>query len=259
MPSRSRHAAHAHHHAPTAASDACPVVILCGGMGTRLREKTVAIPKPLLGVGAYPLVWHVMKTYEKQGFRRFVLCLGYKGKLIEEYFTKLLKKREYKDWNVTLAHTGLKTPTGGRLHAVGKHLDSDRFMLTYADGLANVDCQALLRFHKKHGKTGTLTATRPRSPFGELKLQPKGVVERFAEKPVMNAWINGGFFVFERGFLDRVKSDDVLEQAPLVGLAGDRELVAFKHEGFWKCVDTYKDLTEVNETWKRGDAPWKNW
>jgi glucose-1-phosphate cytidylyltransferase len=228
-------------------------------MGTRLREKTVAVPKPLLDIGHYPIVWHVMKTYEAHGFRRFVLCLGYKGDQIAEYFQGLLARPAYSKWDVTCVKTGLKTPTGGRLKAVAHVLDAPRFMLTYADGLSDLDLNGLLAFHQAHGREGTVTATSPRSPFGEMRLLDHDVVDRFDEKPVMNTWINGGFFVFERAFADRVLADDVLEQRPLVELAARRQLVAHKHRGFWKCMDTYKDLTEINAMWKAGEAPWKKW
>ncbi|MGB1557574.1 MAG: sugar phosphate nucleotidyltransferase, partial [Oceanococcaceae bacterium] len=237
----------------------CQVVILCGGKGVRLRERTADMPKPLVEVGQDPIVWHVMRIFESQGFSRFILCLGYRGAQIEEYFAQVLSQPEHAHLEVTLVHTGEETQTGGRLRRVAEYIDSDNFMLTYADGLADIDVRALLDFHQQHGKTATVTAVNPRSPFGELILNEDGAVERFAEKPLMKQWINGGYFVFRREFASQVGEDDVLEQQPLEDLARRGELIARRHQGFWKCMDTYKDLVEMNELWAQPEVPWRTW
>jgi glucose-1-phosphate cytidylyltransferase len=224
-----------------------------------LREKTSAVPKPLVEVGHDPILWHVIRIFESQGFNRFVLCLGYRGAQIEEYFAEVLKQPEHAHLDIALVHTGEETPTGGRLKRVAAHIDSEDFMLTYADGLADIDVRELLAFHRQHGKTATVTAVNPRSPFGELILRDDGSVERFAEKPLMKQWINGGFFVFQRAFAAEVGEDDVLEQQPLERLARQGELIARQHTGFWKCMDTYKDLVEMNELWAQPEPPWRTW
>jgi glucose-1-phosphate cytidylyltransferase len=258
-----------------------PVVILCGGMGTRLREASEKLPKPLVDVGGKPILWHIMKTYSHFGFRRFVLCLGYKGDLIRRYF---LDYREHvsdftldlrgdrpprwhgedlaEDWEVTFVETGLMTGTGGRIRRVAEHLDTETFMLTYGDGIGAVDLPALLRQHVESGRIGTVTGVHPGSRYGEMHVSGDGVVE-FNEKPTLaTGWVSGGFFAFNRLMIDKYLDDEpslLLEKAPLQRLAADGELGVFRHEGFWMGMDTFRDWTELNGLWDAGNAPWKVW
>lgn len=236
-----------------------PVVILCGGKGIRLKEKTMSIPKPLIQVGKMPLLWHVMKIYASQGFKNFILCLGYKGYIIKKYFSELLTTTAYKGWKIKCLNTGINTPTGGRIKLAEQYINSSRFMATYADGLSDINICSLLAFHLRHKHVGTLTAVHPYSYFGELKIDRNSRVVKFDEKPLLNNWINGGFFVFESSFLKLLSLNDVLEQVPLSRLARKRQLLAYKHKGFWKCLDTYKDLNELNQTWQGGNPLWKVW
>ncbi len=255
------------------------VVIFCGGQGTRLREETEYRPKPLVDVGRKPILWHIMKSYAHHGFRDFVLCLGYRGRMIKEYFldyeamnndfTIRLGGRhevEYhgvhdeQDFRVTLADTGLDAMTGGRLARVRRYLDGDAFMATYGDGLADVDLRALLKFHHAHGKLATVTAVAPISRFGVLDLDADGRVCRFAEKPRTDGWASAGFFVFDRRVLDYLGGDDcVLEHEPLQRLAAEGQLVAYKHDGFFFAMDTYREYKMLNDLWDGGSAPWKVW
>jgi len=234
-------------------------VILCGGKGIRLREKTVSIPKPLLRIGSRPILWHVMKIFASQGFNDFILCLGYKGKLVKKYFSGLLNNPEYKDWRINFASTGLDTQTGGRLKQVEDLIGSEPFMFTYADGLADINLKSLLKYHNQHKKIGTVTCVHPSSYFGELRLSGKGSVLRFDEKPQLERWVSGGFFVFEKKFFKLLKSDSILEKEPLARLAKRGQLTAYKQSKFWKCMDTYKDMYELNQLWIKGGAPWKIW
>jgi glucose-1-phosphate cytidylyltransferase len=255
------------------------VVILCGGMGTRLREETEYKPKPLVEIGGKPILWHIMKCYSYYGFKDFVLCLGYKGNMIKEYFlnyemlnsdftielsskkTQTHNSYSENDWRVTLANTGESAMTGARLKKVEPHLDSDLFMLTYGDGVASLDLSKLLDFHKSHGKIGTVTGVNPISKFGELSLDGDRVIQ-FNEKPKMNSgFINGGFFVFNKEFLKYLNNDDgcVLEKEPLENLAQDGELMIYKHTGFWQCMDTYRDFLHMNNLWTSPRPPWKIW
>ena len=256
------------------------VVIFCGGQGTRLREETEYRPKPLVDVGQKPILWHVMKSYAHYGVRDFVLCLGYRGRMIKEYFldyeamnndfTICLGSRhtvEYhglhdeQDFRVTLAETGQDTMTGGRLARARRYIDGDTFMVTYGDGLADVDIRALLGFHRSHGKLATVTAVAPISRFGILDLGADGRVSRFAEKPRSEGWASAGFFVFDRRVLDYLGGGDdcVLEREPLQRLAAEGELVAYKHEGFFFAMDTYREDQILNDLWDSGEAPWKVW
>lgn len=256
------------------------VVILCGGQGTRLREETEYRPKPLVEVGGRPIVWHIMKTYAHYGFRDFVLCLGYKGNMFKEYFLNyeamnndftisLGEKHrvdyhgahEEQDFRVTLADTGVNSMTGARVKAVERHIDGDTFMVTYGDGLSDVDISRVLAFHHAHGRLATLTTMRPTSRFGVLDLDDAGRVLNFAEKPQLNGWANAGFFVFNRRVFDYIDGDVdcILERAPLERLAAAGQLVAYRHEGFFFAMDTYREYLHLNELWTGGSAPWAVW
>jgi glucose-1-phosphate cytidylyltransferase len=232
------------------------VLILCGGRGTRLQEHTQSIPKPLVEIGGEPIVWHVMRIYAAQGLRRFVLCTGYKGELIEDFV------RDHA-WpagvEVRCLDTGLDTPTGGRIKRAGEVLDGRPFCATYADGVADIDLRRLVAHHREHGALATMTVVRPELQFGVAELDDDGRIRGFAEKPRVEHWINGGFFCFEPGALDYIAADSILEREPLERLAADGELRAFRHHGFWECMDTYKDAVALNDAWARGDAPWKVW
>jgi glucose-1-phosphate cytidylyltransferase len=231
------------------------VAILCGGRGTRLQEHTQSIPKPLVEIGGRPILWHVIRIYAAQGFRRFVLLTGYRRELVDEFAAA-------EDWpegvEVATLFTGDATPTGGRVHLAREHLDGGSFCVTYADGVADIDLDAQLRFHSGHGALATMTVVRPILQFGITELDGGGLVTGFHEKPRSEHWINGGFFVFEAGVLDYLGESSVLEREPLEGLADDRQLHAFRHTGFWECMDTYKDTVTLNDLWAAG-APWKLW
>jgi glucose-1-phosphate cytidylyltransferase len=241
-----------------------PVVILCGGRGTRLRVQGTAaegggqeIPKPLVEIGGLPIVWHVIQLYAVQGFRRFLLATGYKGELIERFARDT-------PWPegvaVQCVETGLDTPTGGRIKLLGEHLAGEPFCATYADGVASVDLDGLLDFHAAHGKLATMTVVRPELQFGVTELDGEdGRVLGFREKPRSEHWVNGGFFCFEPGVLDYLEPDSVLERDPLQRLAADDELRARRHEEFWECMDTYKDAVALNDLWESGEAPWRMW
>lgn len=255
-------------------------LILCGGMGTRLREETEYRPKPMVEIGGRPILWHIMKMYAAHELREFVVCLGYKGELIKEYFlhyeamhndfTIELGRRDtvtYHDahtesgWKVTLADTGLHSMTGARIKRAAKYVTGDRFMVTYGDGVADVDLRALLAFHRAQGTIGTVTGVRPSSRFGELLTDGRRVLQ-FSEKPQTHeGLINGGFFVFERAFLDYLTDspDCVLEGVPLERLVADGQLSVYHHDGFWQCMDTYRDNQQLNQIWESGTAKWKKW
>ena len=253
-------------------------VILAGGLGTRLSEETNVKPKPMVEIGGKPILWHIMKMYSAHGINDFVICCGYKGYVIKEYFanyflhqsdvtfcmnentTKVHKKRA-EPWTVTLVDTGDKSMTGGRLARVAEHIkDENAFCLTYGDGVSNVDITALIKFHAEHGKEATLTATYPPGRFGALDIQGNQI-KQFTEKPKGDgSLINGGFFVLSPKVLERVFGDDcVWEQEPLRGLALDGELMAFAHDGFWQPMDTLRDLLYLTDLWDSGKAPWKTW
>jgi glucose-1-phosphate cytidylyltransferase len=231
------------------------VVILCGGRGTRLQEHTHAIPKALVEIGGRPVLWHVMALYASQGFADFVLCTGYLGEQVEAF----ARAHAPAGARVRCFDTGLDTPTGGRIARVGEHLRGT-FCATYADGVADLDLRALLAFHRDHGALATMTVVRPELQFGVTEVDgDDGLVTGFHEKPRSEHWINGGFFVFEPGVLDYLTESSVLEREPLEGLSGDRQLHAFRHTGFWDCMDTYKDSIVLNDLWEQGRAPWKLW
>jgi glucose-1-phosphate cytidylyltransferase len=234
-----------------------PVAILCGGRGTRLQERTQELPKPLVEIGGMPILWHVIQLYAVQGFRRFVLATGYKGELIERF---VAERRWPQGVSVACADTGLQTQTGGRIKLLaGELAGEERFCVTYADGVADIDLEELLRFHGRHGALASMTVVRPRLPFGVTELDADGTVTGFREKPVSEHWINGGFFCFEAAVLEYLEQDSVLERAPLQRLARDGQLRAFRHEGFWECMDTYKDAVALNDMWAAGEAPWRLW
>ncbi len=230
-------------------------VILCGGRGTRLGEHGATIPKALIKIGGKPIIWHLLKNYSHFGHQDFILCLGFLGNKIKSY---LAKNKE--DWQIKRVATGLDTNTGGRIKRIEKYLaDEEDFFVTYGDGLANVDLQKLLEFHKSHGRIATLTAVNPFSNFGLLKLDEENRVTEFQEKPRLKEWINGGFFVFKRSILKYLDENCILEKEPLERLAQERQLVAFQHTGFWKCMDTFKDNLEFNQLWESENALWKVW
>jgi glucose-1-phosphate cytidylyltransferase len=252
-------------------------VILCGGLGTRLREQTEFRPKPMVEVGGKPILWHIMKLFAHYDMTDFVVCVGYKGEVIKEYFLdyearnndftiKLGASHEIEfhdqhlesDWQVTVADTGHETQTGGRVKQVQRYIGNERFMVTYGDGLADIDISKLLTFHASHGKAATLTTVQPLSRFGVLELESGGTVANFREKPQVDGWINAGFFVFEPRVFEYLDDDSVLEQAPLKALAKDGELMAYRHDGFWQPMDTYRESALLNDLWAHG-APWKAW
>ena len=232
------------------------VAILCGGRGTRLQEHAPSIPKPLVEIGGRPILWHVIHVYLAQGFERFVLLTGHRGELIDAFARETT-------WPTGTAveclRTGVETPTGGRLHQARATIGNARFCVTYADGLADIDLGALLTEHARGGATATMTVVRPRLPFGVAELDDDGGVLGFVEKPRSEHWVNAGFFCFEPELFGMLASDSVLEREPLDGLARRGQLRAFRHEGFWGCMDTYKDAVVLNDLWGAARAPWKLW
>ena len=258
------------------------VVILCGGKGTRLREETEYRPKPMLPIGGRPILWHIMKIYAAHGFKEFILCLGYKGDMIKDFFRNYLwvtsdvtlrlgrepavqihNHHDEEDWSVTLAETGEDTLTAGRINRIKKYIgDDSEFLLTYGDGVGNIDIKASVAFHRKHGRKMTLTAVRPPGRFGELQVAAEGSVKEFNEKPqVTEGRINGGFFVVSSSIFDLLKNSDqvMFEQGPMRSLAKSAELMAYCHEGFWQPMDTFHEFTMLNKMWADGKAPWKIW
>lgn len=254
------------------------VVILCGGRGTRLAEETTVRPKPLIEVGGYPIVWHIMNLYGHRGFNKFILALGYKGDAIRDYFLRYhaahrdltvdlatgdvqCESPPRNDWKVSMVHTGNDTLTGGRLLRLESYLRSEgTFMLTYGDGLSDVNIADILSFHRRHGKLATITAVNPPARFGTMSFDGDQVVE-FAEKPqTSEGWVNGGFFVFEPRIFDYLGDDKtVLEEGPLERLATDGQLMAYRYKGFWQCMDTLRDKNRLEDLWQSGKAPWKVW
>jgi glucose-1-phosphate cytidylyltransferase len=230
------------------------VLILCGGRGTRLQEHTHAIPKALVEIGGRPILWHVMQLYASQGFADFVLCTGYLGERVETF----VRANAPAGARVRCVDTGIHTPTGGRIALAADHVDGT-FCATYADGVADLDLRDLLRFHRDHGALATMTVVRPELPFGVTELDGGSVVTGFHEKPRSEHWINGGFFCFEPGVLERLDPGSILERRPLESLAADGQLRAYRHEGFWDCMDTYKDAVLLNDLWESGEAPWRTW
>lgn len=256
------------------------VVILCGGMGTRLREETEFIPKPMVEIGGKPILWHIMKIYAHYGHKEFILCLGYKGEMIKEYFLNYeamnndftiqlgspnkidFRSNHAEDgWRVTLADTGEMAMTGSRIKQVEKYIDDDEFMATYGDGLADVNLNELLSLHHKQKRVATLTGVHPLSRFGEV-IEERGIVKEFIEKPQLSeGYINGGFFVFNRKFFNYLSADNncVLEKQSLEQLTKEQQLSIYPHKGFWQCMDTYRDYKYLQEIWQGGNAPWKIW
>lgn len=256
------------------------VVIFAGGLGTRISEESHLKPKPMIEIGGKPILWHIMKIYEAHGFTDFIICLGYKGYVIKEYFMNYymhnadvtidLKNNSTKihqsaseSFNITLVETGLNTKTAGRLKRVEEHIGSERFMLTYGDGLCEIDLNQLLKFHLSHGKVATVTSILPEGKFGAIVTDENNVVNHFMEKPKGDGhWINGGYFILEPEvfkYLDGPMDDIMWEDAPMVNLTKDRQLVSYKFEGFWKCMDALRDKTELEQLWDSGDAKWKKW
>jgi glucose-1-phosphate cytidylyltransferase len=232
------------------------VAILCGGRGTRLRDRTEAIPKALVEIGGQPILWHVISIYAAQGFERFLLSTGYKGEQIERWVAEGTCPGGI---DVTCVDTGLDTPTGGRIKLLEERLEGEPFCATYADGVADIDLAELVRSHDDGGALATVTVVRPTLQFGIADLGHDGEVRGFHEKPRLDSWINGGFFCFEPGALGYIEPDSILERDPLERLAADGELRAYRHGGFWDCMDTYKDAVMLNDLWETGDPPWRVW
>ncbi|WP_019635700.1 glucose-1-phosphate cytidylyltransferase [Paenibacillus fonticola] len=255
------------------------VVILAGGYGTRISEESHLRPKPMIEIGQKPILWHIMKQYSQQGFNDFIICLGYKGFFIKEYFAHyflhesdvtfdfrsdnqlITHQHTAEPWKVTLVNTGIDTMTGGRVKRVQDYIGNETFMLTYGDGVSDVNINELLNFHKLHGRLATVTTVQPSGRFGALDLTPTDEVRGFQEKPKGDgSWINAGFFVMEPEVLNYISSDaTILEKEPLEKLARDGELMGYKHEGFWQPMDTLRDKNYLEELWKSGRAPWKTW
>ena len=255
------------------------VVILAGGLGTRISEESHLKPKPMIEIGERPILWHIMKIYSSYGFNDFIVCLGYKGYCIKEYFAhyflhesdvtfdfknqseRMIHHHSAEPWTVTLVNTGGETMTGGRVKRVREYIGKEPFMLTYGDGVADVNISELVSYHKAHGKLATVTSIQPAGRFGALDLDDDNLVHGFKEKPKGDgAWINGGFFVMEPQVLDYIADDaTILEKEPLEGLARDCQLVSYKHSGFWQPMDTLRDKNHLDELWKSGEAPWKKW
>lgn len=255
------------------------VVILAGGMGTRLAEETSIIPKPMVEIGGHPILWHIMKIYSQYGYNDFIILLGYKGYIIKEYFANYflhrsdvtfdLEKNEMtiheqhcEPWKVTLIDTGLATQTGGRVLRAKKYIGNEPFMLTYGDGVSDIDINKLVEYHKSHKKLATMSSVQPEGRFGALAAGPDGEITSFMEKPKGDgSWINAGFFVLEPKVFDYIKEGDttIFERAPLENLARDGELYTYKHRGFWKAMDTLREKNQLQEMWDKGDAQWKGW
>ena len=255
------------------------VVILAGGLGTRISEETEVKPKPMVEIGGMPILWHIMKIYSYYGYNDFIICLGYKGYVIKEYFAnyvlhqcdvtfdftdknkQIIHSNYAEPWKVTLVDTGSDSMTGGRVKRIQKYVKNQTFMLTYGDGVGDIAIDQLIKFHLKNGKLATVTAVQPSGRFGALDINVDGKVSKFQEKPKGDgAWINGGFFVFEPGVFDYIDRDDtILEREPLENIAMDNQLVAFRHYDYWKPMDTLRDKNELERVWAIGTAPWKKW
>jgi glucose-1-phosphate cytidylyltransferase len=251
-------------------------VILAGGVGSRLSEETEIRPKPMLEIGHRPILWHIMQHYAHFGFQEFVVCLGYKGDYVKKYFSESLAmsaditidfakncvethETVRDDWRVTLVDTGQSTQTAGRLQRVRQYIGDEPFLMTYGDGVADVDLHQLVAFHREQGKLATVTAVHPPARFGKLDID-RGLVRHFDEKPQMSeGWVNGGFFVLEPGVFDYIPGDVDWAKEPLEGLAADGQLAAYCHDGFWQCMDTMRDKSFLNQLWDNGQAPWKLW
>jgi glucose-1-phosphate cytidylyltransferase len=255
------------------------VVILCGGIGTRLREETEFRPKPLVDVGGRPILWHIMKIYAHYGYHDFILCLGYRGNMIKDYFLSyeamnndftiaLGSKNRItyhgshaeQDFNVTLADTGQETMTGGRVRRIRLYTKGDTFLVTYGDGVADMDIEALVRFHRSHGRIATVTVVQPLSRYGVIQIGQGDRVEQFKEKPQSDAWVSVGFFVFEPAIFDYLEGDEtILEREPLERLAKEGQLMSYRHQGFFYAMDTFREYKALNDMWASGAAPWKVW
>lgn len=253
------------------------VVILCGGEGTRMREHTENMPKPLVEIGGRPILWHLMKIYSSYGFRDFVVCLGYKGEMIKKYFvernwrisdftinTKSSRmdfhtKSEEEDWNITFIDTGTGTTKSERVKMAEPYIDGDEFFVAYGDDVSNVNIKKLLEFHRKSGKIATLTSVNQMSQFGIININEKGEITGFQEKPLLGQWINGGFFVFNRKIFSYMKNGRELEKEVFGELTKERQINAFRHTGFWASMNTFKDVIELNKMWDSGKPPWKVW
>jgi glucose-1-phosphate cytidylyltransferase len=253
-------------------------VILAGGLGTRISEETHLKPKPMVEIGGRPILWHILKTYSHHGVSEFVICCGYKGYIIKEYFanyflhmtdvtfhmklnTMEVHRQKAEPWQITLVDTGEASMTGGRLRRVREYIGNETFCFTYGDGVADVDVGALIDFHRQHGRQATLTAVQPPGRYGALQMTPDGAVHGFQEKPEGDGgWINGGYFVLEPEVIDRIEGDATTwEQEPLKSLAHDGQLSAYHHRGFWQPMDTLRDRVHLEELWAAGKAPWKVW
>jgi len=257
---------------------AMQAVILCGGLGTRLAEETEYRPKPMVEVGGRPILWHIMKLYSHYGITDFILCLGYKGDVIRDYFVnyftmnsdvkvhigeervELLEPfHDERQWTVLLAETGAESPTGHRIHRIQKYIEGPEFMLTYGDGLANINLEDLLAFHRKTGRIATVSGVRPINRFGELRIVDDAATE-FREKPQLDqGWVSGGYFVFRREAFDYITEGSTLEREPLDGLARNKQLAVYRHTGYWRAMDTLREKRQLDEEWRAGDAPWKVW
>lgn len=255
------------------------VVILAGGYGTRISEQSHLIPKPMIEIGEKPILWHIMKYYSSFGFNEFIICCGYKQYVIKEFFADYylhmsditfdftnensmeVHTNNTEPWKVTLVDTGLNTMTGGRIKRISKYLVNEPFMLTYGDGVANINIHELVNFHKSHGKIATLTAIQPGGRFGMLDIEDGNAISRFKEKSKEDGgWINGGFMVLEPGIMDYISDDSsIFEKEPLETVATEGQLMAFHHDGFWQCMDTMRDKELLEKLWKEGNAPWKTW
>ncbi|MFC1959449.1 glucose-1-phosphate cytidylyltransferase [Chloroflexota bacterium] len=254
-------------------------VLLAGGFGTRLQEETARKPKPMVEIGGYPILWHIMNSYAAWGHKEFLVALGYKSEVIKEYFLNYYYKsrnltisladgtidaaeaENTRDWTLHLVDTGLNTQTGGRIKRLSSWIDNETFMMTYGDGVSNVAIDKLLQFHKTHGRLATMTVVRPRARFGDVRIDGAGVVNQFKEKPDSEVgWINGGFFVLEPAVLDYISDDATyFEREPLEQMVANEQLMAFQHTGFWQCMDTVRDLTYLENLWQSGEAQWKIW
>lgn len=253
-------------------------VLLAGGLGTRLREETEFKPKPMVEVGGRPILWHIMKNFAQANIKDFVIATGYRSDVIKEYFLNYEARNndftvelgekdsiqyhgnhDESNWKVTVAFTGESTMTGGRVNRVRKYLSDERFICTYGDGLADVDMEKVIAFHEAHGKIATVTTVQPLSRFGVMDVDSNGVVTQFREKPKVEGWVNVGFFVFEPQIFDYLDDECTLEEAPLGQLAKNHELAAYRHDGFWQPMDTYRESKLLNDLWDSGSAPWKTW
>jgi glucose-1-phosphate cytidylyltransferase len=254
------------------------VVILAGGLGTRLSEETDVKPKPMVEIGGKPILWHIMKIYSHYGFNEFIICLGYKGYIIKEYFANYYRhlsditidlsndsiqihNTTAEPWKITMIETGHDTMTGGRVKRIQKYTDGKPFMLTYGDGVGEIDIRALVEFHKVNKRLLTVTAVQPSGRFGALNLSDSSEVKSFMEKPKGDgAWINGGFFVCQPEVFNYIKDDTtIFEREPMENIASENQMMAFKHAGFWRPMDTLRDKNELNQYWERGEAKWKLW